>query len=162
MKNNDDFGYFGKGIDGYVHYKQSFDSMNSGNNSTGKTNTNKPISETPHASITVNNAVCEVWFYILSTLLGILCFIGTIIALYNTIRWQISWDDDEILTIVAFAAHDIIMFFYILHRIHHRNANKKAVLNGLPETEFPIDRWSIPYIFGCAIAGFIAIIIKMI
>lgn len=34
---NDDFGYFGKGLDGYVHYKQSFDDnfKNSGGGGNG-------------------------------------------------------------------------------------------------------------------------------
>ncbi len=27
---SDDFGFYGKGLDGYVHYKQSFDSINKG------------------------------------------------------------------------------------------------------------------------------------
>ena len=33
---NDDYGYFGKGIDGYVHYKQAFDRNFPGNSQSGK------------------------------------------------------------------------------------------------------------------------------
>lgn len=32
MSNKNDFGFYGKGLDGYVHYKQSFDRINSSSN----------------------------------------------------------------------------------------------------------------------------------
>ena len=32
MSNKNDFGFYGKGLDGYVHYKQYFDRINSSSN----------------------------------------------------------------------------------------------------------------------------------
>ena len=36
MPDKNDFGFYGKGLDGYVHYMQSFDRINSNQNNSGK------------------------------------------------------------------------------------------------------------------------------
>lgn len=36
MSDKNDFGFYGKGLDGYVHYKQSFDRINDGPNNSEK------------------------------------------------------------------------------------------------------------------------------
>ena len=45
MSNKNDFGFYGKGLDGYVHYKQSFDRINSNQNNSGKPQSNKKASD---------------------------------------------------------------------------------------------------------------------
>lgn len=47
MSNKNDFGFYGKGLDGYVHYKQSVDRINSNSNqnNSGKSRSNKNDSD---------------------------------------------------------------------------------------------------------------------
>lgn len=57
----DDYGYFGKGIDGYVHYKQAFDRNFSENepnsNATHASSTNTPMPQ-PKTQTPQNSAQC--------------------------------------------------------------------------------------------------------
>lgn len=41
MSDKNDFGFYGQGLDGYVHYKQSFDQINSNLNNSGKLRSHK-------------------------------------------------------------------------------------------------------------------------
>lgn len=47
MSDKNDFGFYGKGLDGYVHYKQSFDRINGNQNNSErqKGNENKTSSK---------------------------------------------------------------------------------------------------------------------
>lgn len=45
MSDKNDFGFYGKGLDGYVHYKQSFDRINGNHDNPGKPKSNKKDSD---------------------------------------------------------------------------------------------------------------------
>lgn len=63
-KKDDDYGYFGKGIDGYVHYKQAFDrnfeneqtssTTSHSNNVTHKVNTQSALKRQNQTSTSVS------------------------------------------------------------------------------------------------------------